>query len=213
MESLLAFHSHATVAADDAATEWARRQLEAYRPLVANPDDLRKIDLTTDRPDRVNPQLISAYINAMQGEVPDEMERFVTESVASKDANPCMAALVHARDDPHGIRLRWVRQVLEGVEEFPDSALAALRALEATARDDDREAALAQAEFASALATSEAKLADLEAPSDAELARRAAIASKPAARPGEPIGLAAGPGAGPSEGEGPVRCHRGPPVG
>ena len=98
---------------------------------------------------------------------------------------------VLAREEADGIRrLRWVRQVLEGVVEFPDAALTALRALEATARDDDREAALAQAEFALAQAEAEAKLPNLEVPSDAELARRAAIAAKPAARPGEPIGLA-----------------------
>ena len=180
---------------------------------MANPDDLRKIDLTTDRPDRVNPELISAYIDAMQGQVPDEMERFVTESVASKDANACMAAFVLARDEPDGIRLRWVRQVLEGVEEFPTRPWPRLAPLEATARDDDdREAALAQAEFASAQAASEAKLADLEAPSDAELARRAAIASKPAARPGEPIGLALDR-RGTFEGEGPFDVTEAPPVG
>lgn len=212
LESLLAFHSHAAVAADDAAAEWARRQLEAYRPLVASPEDQRKIDLTTDRPDRVNPDLISAYIDAMHGQSTDEIERFVSESVTSKDANACMAAFVLARQEPDGIRLRWVRQVLEGVGEFPDSALTALRALEATARDDDREAALAQAEFASAQAASEARLADLEAPSEAELARRAAIAAKPAARPGEPIGLALDR-RGTLEGERPFDSNEATPVG
>jgi hypothetical protein len=190
VETLLAFQSHATLAGDDAAAEWGRRQLEAFRPLVQNPDDQRRIDLATDRTDRVNPRLVAAYVDAMHDQPPEEMERFVSESVAAKDANACMAAFVMAREVADGIRLRWVRQVLEGIEEFPDSALTTLRALEATARDEDREAALAQAEFAIAQVESEAKLAGLEAPSEAELARRAEIAGKPAARPGEAIGLA-----------------------
>lgn len=190
LESLLAFHSQANLAGDDAAAEWARRQLEAQRPLAADPDDQRRIDLATDRPDRVNPRLISAYVEAMQGQAPDEMERFVNESIAAKDANACMAAFVLAREEADGIRLRWVRQVLNGVDEFPEPALTTLRALEATTREEERDAALAQAEFAIAQAEVEAKLPGLEAPSDQEIARRSAIAAKPAARPGEPIGLA-----------------------
>jgi hypothetical protein len=190
LETLLAFHSHASVAGDDSAAEWGRRQLEAFRPLVQNPDDQRRIDLATDRADRVNPRLVAAYVDAMQEQPPEEMAHFVAESVASKDANACMAAFVMAREVPDGIRHRWVRQVLEGIEEFPDTALTTLRALEATARDEDREAALAQAEFAIVQAFAEAKLPGLEAPSEAERARRDAIAAKPAARPGEAIGLA-----------------------
>ncbi len=131
LETLLAFHSHASIAGDDSAAEWGRRQLEAFRPLVQNADDQRRIDLATDRADRVNPRLVAAYVDAMQDQPPEEMERFVTESVASKDANACMAAFVMAREVPDGIRLRWVRQVIEGIEEFPDSALTTLRALEA----------------------------------------------------------------------------------
>jgi hypothetical protein len=190
LDGLLSFQSHATLAGDDAAVEWGRRQLEAYRPLVRNPEDHRRIDLATDRPDRVNPRLVSAYVDAMQDQPTEEMERFVSESVASRDANACMAAFVMAREVADGIRLRWVRQVLEGIEEFPDTALTTLRALEATARDEDREAALAQAEFAVGLAVAEAKLPGLQAPSEAEVARRAEIQARPAARPGEAIGLA-----------------------
>ena len=190
IETLLAFQSHAGLAGDDAAAEWGRRQLEAFRPLAVNPEDQRRIDLATDRADRVNPRLVAAYVDAMQDQPPEEMERFVGESVAARDANACMAAFVMAREVSDGIRLRWVRQVLEGIEEFPDSALTTLRALEATARDEDREAALAQAEFAIAQAEAEAKLAGLEAPTEAEVARRDAIAARPAALPGEAIGLA-----------------------
>ncbi len=212
VEGLLAFHSQATLAGDDAATEWARRQLEAQRPLATDADVQRRIDLAADRPDRVNPSLISAYVEAMRGQSLDEMERFVAESVAAKDANACMAAFVLAREEADGIRLRWVRQVLEGIDEFPETALTTLRAVEATTRDGEREAAMAQAEFAIAQVEAEAKLPGLEAPSDAEIARRSAIAAKPAARPGEPIGLALDR-RGMFEGEEPAEITEPSPVG
>ena len=212
LESLLSFHSQATLAGDDTAAEWARRQLEAQRPLATDADVQRRIDLATDRPDRVNPSLISAYVEAMRGQSLDEMERFVAESVAAKDANACMAAFVLAREEADGIRLRWVRQLLDGIDDFPDSALNTLRAVEATARDGEREAALAQAEFAISQVEAEAKLPGLEAPSEAEVALRSAIAAKPAARPGEPIGLALDR-RGILEGEQPVEITEPSPVG
>ena len=51
---------------DEVALEWSRRQLEGIRNRVFNDDDLRKIDLATDRPDRVNPRLIDVYVEAMK---------------------------------------------------------------------------------------------------------------------------------------------------
>jgi hypothetical protein len=192
LESLLAFHQTAALGGDEAAAEWARRQLEGYRPLVSNPDDHRRIDVATDRPDRVNPRLVETYIEAMQGEQHPELERFVAESIAAKDANACMAAFVLARQAEDGSRLRWVRMVLEGIGQFPDAALATLRELEANARAADRDAAMAQAEFIIGQAEAEAKLPGLEAPTAAELARRAAIEALPMAKLGEPIGLALG---------------------
>ncbi len=189
LDRLLSFHQTATMAGDDAGVEWARRQLESYRPVVSNPDDHRRIDLATDRPDRVNPRLVETYVGAMADQPPDQLERFVSESIAEKDANACMAAFIMARESPEGSRLRWVRLVLEGVNSFPDAALTTLRELEVEARSADREAAMTQAEFVSTQAETEARLHGVEAPSEAELARRSAIESRPAARLGEAIGL------------------------
>jgi hypothetical protein len=190
LESLLAFHQQAALAGDDAAVEWSRRRLEDQRPLVSRPEDVRRIDLATERPDRVNPRLVAEFVEAMQGRDHAELERFVSESIDAREANACMAAFVMAREAAEGTRLRWVRQVLDGVEKFPDAALTTLRELEAGVRAADREAALAHAEFAIAQAQSESRLAGLEPPTEAELARRAAVESRPLARPGEPIGLA-----------------------
>jgi len=190
LDSLLQFHQTATLAGDDSAVEWARRQLEAKRPVVAGDEDQRRIDLATDRPDRVNPRLVSTYVEAMHGQGHEEHERFVSESIDSRDANACLAAFVLARQAPDGSRVRWVRMVLEGIDAFPDAALTTLRAVEADARAAERGAALAQAEFSIARAESEARLPNLEAPTEAELSRRSAIEARPVARVGEPIGLA-----------------------
>ena len=189
LDSLLSFHQSASLAGDDAGTEWARRQLEGYRPVVSNPDDHRRIDLATDRPDRVNPRLVESYVEAMAGRDHEELERFVSESIVAKDANACMAAFVMAREAPEGSRLRWVRLVLEGVNSFPDGAIGALRELEVGARSSDREAAIAHAEFVTAQIEAEAKLHGVEAPTQADLARRATIEARPAAKLGESIGL------------------------
>ena len=190
LDSLLSFRSIAQMAGDEAGLEWTRRKLEGFRPLAGDPETMRKIDLATERPDRVNPRVVSSYIEAMSNAEPGEMERFVAESIASKDTNACMAAFVLARQAAEGSRLRWVRMVLEGINDFPDVALTNLRELETSARVSDREAALAQAEFISAQAGAEAKLPGLEAPTAEELARRAEIEARPVAKLGEPIGLA-----------------------
>lgn len=190
LDGLLAFHESSTLAGDDAAAEWARRGLEAFRSRTTGDDDRRRIDRATDRPDRVNPRLVSDYIEAMEGRAPEALESFVAEAVATRDANACMAAFVLARQAPEGGRLRWVRQVLDALNDFPVAALAALRALEVEARDADRDAATAQAEDATARAEAEARLDGLEAPSPADLARRSAMEGIPVARPGEAIGLA-----------------------
>jgi hypothetical protein len=189
LDSLLAYHKHASVAGDAAAGEWVRRRLEEQRPLVATPEDHRRIDLATDRPDHVNPRLVAGFVEAMQGRDHEELEQFVSESVASRDTNACMAAFVLAREAPEGSRLRWVRNLLEGVDSFPDAALATLREIEAEARVTEREAAVSQAEFAIAQSENEARLSGLEAPTDAEITRRAAIQGRPVAQPGEAIGL------------------------
>jgi hypothetical protein len=190
LENLLTFHQTAKLGGDDAALEWTTRQLEAFRPLVTRPEDHRRIDLATDRPDRVNPRLVETYIEAMKNREAQELERFVTESITSEDTNACMAAFILAREVPDGTRMRWVRLVLEGLGSFPDVALASLRDLEANSRAADRDAAIVQADFIVAVLDAEARLDDVASPTESEMSRRAAMEARPAARPGESIGLA-----------------------
>jgi hypothetical protein len=190
LESLLAFHETAVNAGDEAAAEWARRQLEGLRVRVSDPADLRRIDLACDRPDVVNPRVVAVYLEALEGAGPGEVEGFVARALAGRDANACVAAFLRARDEPGGMAVRWVRDVLDGLGGFPDAALATLRSIEADARGADAEAARAQADYAAALAESEARLTGIEAPSPDELARAERVRARPAARLGEPIGLA-----------------------
>jgi len=190
LDGLLAFGRTARDSGDEVAEEWARRQLEGFRNRAYNDDDARKIDLACDRPDRVNRRLIEAYVDALAGRSPEELETFVDRAMAGGDANGCIAAFVMARRDPEGSRLRWVRTVLAGLPNFPDAALTTLRTLEAEARSSEAEAARAQADFAIARAEAEVHLDGVGPPSEAELGRAARIESRPLARPGEAIGLA-----------------------
>jgi hypothetical protein len=189
LDSLLTFHGTAVNSGDDVAVEWSRRQLEGFRNRVFGEEDLRKIDLATNRPDRVNPRLIGVYVGALQNRPPEELETFAEKAVEEKDTNACIAAFVLARQEPEGTGTRWVRKVLASLPEFPDAALTTLRVLEAEARASEAEAAKAQARFAIARAESEVSLDGVEAPTDRDLERLGKIQAKPVARPGESLGL------------------------
>ena len=190
LDSLLAFHETATHAGDEPAREWARRMLEGMRTRVVDAADQRKLDLACERPDAVNPRLVASYMEAMRECDWGEMETFVTEALDGRDANACVAAFLLAREAPAGIAARWVRDVLNGLNQFPDAALETVRSVEAEDRNSDSEAAKVQAEYAVALAEAQVRFTGVETPSDEELARQARIRSKPAAKLGEPLGLA-----------------------
>jgi hypothetical protein len=190
LDSLLSFHETATQAGDDAAVEWARRKLEGMRNRVVEPDDVRRIDTACDRPEAVNPRIVSRYVDALADGDTDAMEEFVNQAIEGRDANACVAAFLLAREAPGGGAVRWVRDVLNGVASFPDAALNTLRTIEAEARAQDAQAARAQVDYAVALAEAQVRFPGLEAPSDGELARMSHVESRPIARLGEPIGLA-----------------------
>jgi hypothetical protein len=189
LDSVLAFHDDAARAGDEAAREWARRQLEGMRARVSSDGEHRRIDAACDRPDRVNPRIVARYVEAMTGADAPAMEAFVAESLGSSDASACCAAFVLAREAPEGEAARWVRAVLEGLGSFPDAALSTLRAWDAEALRRDADAARAQAEYVAALAEGETRSLEATAPSEAELRRQARMTGRPAAALGEPIGL------------------------
>jgi hypothetical protein len=190
LNSLLQFHAGASRAGDLAAMEWGRRQLEAIRIRIVEDEDVRKIDAATDRPDRLNPRIVSRYTEALAASSHEQMEEFVTEALEARDANACAAAFGLAREAPEGPSARWVRKVLEGLDRFPDVALEGLRAWEVEARARDEEAARARVEFTAVQAETDARLAGLEAPSPAEVERIQRDLARPVAAPDEPIGLA-----------------------
>ncbi len=190
LDGLLGFHKLATDSGDEVAQEWARRQLEGFRNRAFDDESRRKIDLATDQPDRVNPRIVDAYVEALDGRGAEELETFTDRATAEGDANACIAAFVLARREPEGPSARWVRKVLASLPDFPDPAISTLRTLEAEARAGEAEASRAQAEFVIARAEAEATLGRLEAPNDAEVERQARIESRPLARPGEALGLA-----------------------
>jgi hypothetical protein len=189
LDSMLAFHSTAVNSGDDVAVEWTRRQLEGFRSRVFGEDDLRKIDLATNRPDHVNPRLVGVYVDALKDRPAEEQEIFADKAIEQKDANACIAAFVLARQVPEGAGARWVRKVLASLPEFPDAALSTLRGLEAEARASEAEAAKAQARFAIARVEAEVNLDGIVAPTERDLERLGKIHAKPLAMPGEALGL------------------------
>jgi hypothetical protein len=193
LETLLALHGRADLDGDEAAREWARRQLEGLRPRVLNPEDLLRIERATDRPDRVSPALVGTYAEAFAALDLDGRERFVAEALAAADSTALCAAFGAARDEAAGTGLepRWARTLLAALDRFPDAALAALHEAERAACDAARAAAAAQADYAAAVARTEAELADLVAPTEPELRRRDRARAAAPVAPGEPIGLTA----------------------
>jgi hypothetical protein len=190
LDSLLSFHESATNGGDDAAVEWSRRQLEEMRPRVADPADLRRIDMACDRPDVVNPRIVATYLDSLAALEPAETETFADRAVESGDANACVAAFLLARGAEGGTAVKWVRTLLNSLGAFPDAALSTLRTIEAEARADETEAARTQAEYAAAVAEAQARFSSVEAPTADEVNRAERARARPAARLGEPIGLA-----------------------
>jgi hypothetical protein len=189
LNDLLRFHQSATHAGDDAAREWARRQLEAFRVLTLDPEDQRLIDLACDRPERLNPRLVSRYVEQLDGVPTDDLDDFTQHAIEARDANACVAAYVLARQSPEGTALGWVRRVLDGIDRFPDVAIGALRCWEADSRSEEADAARAEVDLAVNIAEAEASMPALKAPTEEELGRRARIETLPPADPAEPIGL------------------------
>jgi hypothetical protein len=190
LDSLIRFHETATLAGDDSALEWGRRQLEALRTRVIGDEDIRRIDSACDRPDRLNPRIVARYVESLNDAPAETLESFVGEAIASRDTNACAAAFALAREAPEGSSTRWVRNVLNGLDQFPDAALNSLRVWEAEARADDAHAARSKAEYAVALAEADSRFPGLEAPSAADLERMERIQALPLAAEHEPIGLA-----------------------
>lgn len=189
LDALLRFHQNAALSRDEVATEWCRRQLEGIRDRTFSDEERFQIDRACDRPDRVDPRLAASYVEMLGERSADELEVFVTEALEQQDATRCVAAFILARKDAQGTEARWVRRTIDAVDRFPDAALTHLRAWEAEARQAEGAAARAQADFASAVASTEAALSNVRPPSESDLIRQSRIDALPAARLGEPIGL------------------------
>jgi hypothetical protein len=190
LDSLLGFHEAAQQAGDDAAAEWARRQLESLRPVLHEPTDVRRVDEATDRPDRINARIVARYVEALRGREDDHLDRFSGEAMGSRDANACAAAYLLAREHPEGLAPQWIRSLVDRLDAFPDAALEALRQWEAEFRQEEARDALAIAEHAAAVAEMEAQLAGVQPAEPAALAREESIRTRPIAEPDQPVGLA-----------------------
>lgn len=193
LDSLLSLHERAEIDGDEAAREWARRQLEAMRPRVVNPEDQLRIERATDRPDRVSPVLVRKYVEVFETLDTEAREQFVAQAIEAADSTALCAAFAAAREiaSEEGLEPRWARNLADAMDRLPDSALAALQQDERAACDEAVAAARAQADYAIAVARVEAELSDLTAPTEAEMRRQDRARGTSPAAPNEPIGLTA----------------------
>ncbi len=189
LQSLLAMHQQASQDDDAAAQEWARRQLQAFKPRVLLDEDRNQIEAACDRPDQVNPAIVSKYIQALEVASSAQLDRFLEEALSSQDASACCAAFVAARAQADGQASAWAVKVLHSLSDFPAPALESLQNREHQLREASAVAARAAVEFVAALADEEASLPGLKQPTEAELAAMARVLARPIAGPDEPIGL------------------------
>ena len=189
LDGLIAFHQNATQSGDDSAREWARRQLESFRARASEAKDLQRIDDATARPDHLNDRIVQRYLSTLRDQPAEILEQFLRQSIESHDANACAAAFLLARECPGGLNVRWVRETLDSLVNFPESALDYLRLWETEARRNDAQAARGTAEFTATIAEAEARFPDFTPPTAQEIARRDQMRARPVADDGEPIGL------------------------
>jgi hypothetical protein len=191
LESLLAFAAGAEAGADEPAREWARRQLESFRSFVHTDDDLRRLDAACDRPEQVNPRTVTRYLASLAEATAEELERFASEAVASRDASAGVAAALLARslttadESP-----AWVQSLLDGLDSLPSPALEAISSHIEAERAVRAESAEATVQALMFRAEAEARMPNLEAPTEAEVARIARAEARPLADASQPIGLA-----------------------
>lgn len=189
LESLLRFHESSAQAGDEAACEWARRQLEAMRPRITSDADLHRVDSACDRPENVNPRIVARYAGALAEATAEDMEQFVAEAIRTSDASACCAAFILARDCAAGESARWVRNLLDGLGSFPDTALNTLLAWDAEAVRQEVEAARSEADFVLSLAEAEVRSLDGAAPSADEVRRNTLADTLQPSAMDRPIGL------------------------
>jgi hypothetical protein len=194
LEGLLAFAAQADGEADESAREWARRQLEAFRPFVHTAEEMRRIDAVCDRPEQVNPRTVARYLEALAEAPAEELDRFATEAIASRDASACVAAVLLASEMPgdDAAPAQWVQTVVEGLDRLPDAALAAIRNHLDAEQQVTTQTAMASAEAAADRMAAEARMPSLAAPRDDQVARLARAEALPVATSGQPIGLVPG---------------------
>ncbi len=190
VDSLILFHQQAKVQKDEAATEWARRQLDVIRPQVVSAQSLEQIDRATEQADRPNPRIIDRYIRALEPADAAERERFVSEALASADPDACIVAYLMARDVEDGHRVRWVRQLADGLDRFPTEAIEALCKIEDQERERRGSAIDGEVQDVLRDLSHDNGLPDSLAPSPEHMEHQSRIAARPLAQPGESIGLA-----------------------
>lgn len=188
LAGLRAYHDEAVASGDDAATEWARRELRAMRPTVG-PDDQRTIDHVTRRPDVVTPSLVSEHLADLQRMDDTGRAAFAAKVAAEPDASAAVALWSFAAAF-EGKAGDWRNKALASIDTLPEAAVADLSRWESTHRQADADAARVHADLAADRIRQLASLEGVEPPSAQDLALQA-VAARESARIAERSGSAA----------------------
>lgn len=135
-DKLLALADWARRAGDPAASEFARRQLEAMRPMRPTPEDQAAIDAAVERDDLISPGRVTAIVDAFTGKDDATLAK-LAEGVWKAGGVSDWAAL-YALAERHTMKAgdndpipAWVAETLAKVRDLPDDALTYLRKSEA----------------------------------------------------------------------------------
>ena len=167
-EGLLDLIETASVAGDDVALEWARRELAGCRHLAVSAELLERVDLATTRPGEFNPAVCERHLATLRQRTPADPGALLDDLVKANDVTGLVAlvAWANASGDPAA-----VTAVVQRAAGLPAPAVDALRQIDAEATTAARAAARAHVELAEAQIDAAARLEGVDPAAEAALAR------------------------------------------
>ena len=167
-ETLLSFHELASAAGDEAAVEWCRRELAGVRHQAVRLELLERVDMAATRPGELNPIVAARYVAILNDRVPADPGKLLEELLSADDVTGAVALVAWASASGNPTA---VRAILDRSHKLPAPVIEAVRAIDAEATADARQAAAEHVALAAARIDDAAALDGLEAPRQADLAR------------------------------------------
>jgi hypothetical protein len=167
----LKFLESARASGDEAAAEYARRELRTMLPRVAAPDERRAVAEALRDPRAVVGDLVEQHLGELSRSSPEGRGAFLEGAIKAGDPSALCATYVMAQSiatvgpcyEP------WMRDLLGDLDKFPESALEALATNDSERSREEARAAQIHAQYAACQAVELAELPGVEAPTQNEL--------------------------------------------